>query len=308
MSYALKLQETHRLAYAGNVMMAAQQMQNHLQGAVTEIPASGEAMKVSDIFGKVDYLIGEQRTRVNVENPVEATARWIVFPDEIKSGQYLDKEDQLKAMMDPMSNIVRAHTAAVIRGYQDRVLGVERAGTGLVIGGGGILGASVGGKTPGAPTALPSGQYVPVNASGLTVAKMRLAIKMLREADFGMEDDDPLYAAITPKQADDLLAIAEASGTALNVFTIEQLRSGKPTPLMGITWIMTNRVPLKAAGGPRAVPVWSKKNIVVGVWEPITGQSWNDTHADNKPYVKVSHRVDAVRLQDKGVVVIECQE
>lgn len=35
---------------------------------------------------------------------------------------------------------------------------------------------------------------------------------------------------------------------------------------------------------------------------------WNDTSAKNKPYVHVGAYIDSVRLQDKGVVVLECQE
>jgi hypothetical protein len=308
MSYALKLQETHRLAYAGNVMMAAQQMTNRLQGAVTEIPGSGEAIKASDIFGRVEALEGEPRSRRNPENPIRAEARWLVLRPEIESGEYIDKEDQLASIMDPMSDLVRAHTAAVIRGWQNRVMGVEKTDAGLLIGEGGILGSARTGKTPGAPAALPSGQFIPVNATGLTLDKLRLAVLKLQEADFGIEDDDPLYAAITPKQKDDLLAIAAATNQSLNSFAVEQLQSGKPTMLMGINWILTNQVPKKAAGGPRAVPVWSKRNIVVGVWQPIKGDAWNVPSMKNKPYVYVSAMIDAVRLQDKGVVVIECQE
>ena len=75
---------------------------------------------------------------------------------------------------------------------------------------------------------------------------------------------------------------------------------------MGIQWILTNRA-LKV-GSVRSVPIWSKKNIVAGFWQDVTGRAWNDSSARELPHVEVSARVDVVRLQDKGVHVIECEE
>ena len=55
-------------------------------------------------------------------------------------------------------------------------------------------------------------------------------------------------------------------------------------------------------------PIFSKKNIVVGRWQGIEGDMWNDTSAKNMPYVYVSAYLDCVRAQDTGVVVIPCVE
>jgi phage/plasmid-associated DNA primase len=59
------IQAHHKLAYSQNVMMVAQQKRNPLMGAVTEISAKGEAMSASDMFGQVEYLQGEDRSRRN---------------------------------------------------------------------------------------------------------------------------------------------------------------------------------------------------------------------------------------------------
>ena len=88
---------------------------------------------------------------------------------------------------------------------------------------------------------------------------------------------------------------------------MKQLESGKPTMLMGVNWIMSNRVP-KTATAKRRVALWSKTNIIGAEWEAINGDMWNDTSADNLPYARVRTNIHAVRAQDKGVVVIPCTE
>lgn len=315
MSYPAKVEQHHKLMYNNSVIMVAQQMKNPIIDAVTMVPASGEAQRVAELIGQVPYMRGENRSRRNPENPVGGTSRWAVFPTAIESGQYIDKEDKFKTAADPTSNFVRAHTAAVTRGQADILFGVEPTATGsYTISGGGILGIAREGKTPGAGTALPAAQYITTGTSGMTLTDIRNAVKLLKKADFGIDAQlDPLYGAITPEQEDNLLGIAAASGANLNTFTIEQLKSGKPTMLMGINWILTNRLPMgdssvAAGNGKRLCPIWAKSNIIGAEWQAIQGDMWNDTSAKNLPYVYVSAYLDAVRAQDKGVVVIPCTE
>lgn len=309
MTYPSKVEQHHKVMYAQSVQLVAQQRKNKLLPAVTIVPASGEAQSVADLVGQIGYVRGEARTRRNVENPVSGSRRWVVFPDDIKSGQYIDREDKFKTATDPTSTIVTAHTAAVTRGQMDALLGISPDGAGgFTVTDGGVYGVAREGKTPGAGTALPAGQYIAHGGVGLNLDKLMAAVEKLRLADFGIDEDlDPLYGLITPKQTTDLLKIAAASGVALNAFNIQQLQSGLPTSLMGVNWIMSNRVPTNASGH-RMVAIWSKSNIIGGEWEGINGDMWNDTSADNLPYARVRTKIDAVRGEDKGVVVINCVE
>lgn len=311
MPYPMNVEQHHRLQYSNSVTMVAQQMRNVIMPAVTIIPANGEAQSVTDLFGQVDYMRGEARSRRNVENPVGGSRRWVVYEptDEIESGQYIDREDKFRTATDPTSNFVRAHTAAVTRGQMDQLLGIEKVGANFAVTRGGIYGIAREGKTPGAVgTALPDGQILPDDTNGLTLEKLILAVEMLQLADFGIDAQlDPLYGLITPKQKSDLLRIAAATAANINAFDVKQLESGQPTTLMGVNWIMTNRVP-KSATGKRMVAIWSKTNIIGGEYQPLKGDMWNDTSAKNKPYCNVSCHLDCVRAQDEGVVVIPCTE
>lgn len=309
MSYPSNVLPHHREMYSRNVLLVAQQMRNPLMGAVTEVPATGEAMSASDLFGKVRYTRDSARSRRNVETKIGRNRRWLVRPEEfIKAADYIDKAEKFDTAYDPTSTFVQSFTAAVTRGWADTILGIDEPEDGVFeVNGNGILGLAHEGRSPGSGIVLPGSQYVPHGGTGLTIAKLREVKLALNKADFGLESTDQLYAALTPQQIDDLLAIAEAEGTAMTPSMKEELRSGRPVGLMGMTWIVTNRLPFNA-GGRRLCPVWAKSNVVAGVWQGIQGDTWNDPHADNLPYVKVSCMLDAVRLQDKGVVVIECAE
>ena len=309
MSYG-RIEAHERLQYTNSVLMVAQQTRDPFAGTVTDVSANGEAQDASDLYDAGEYSYGEDRSRRNPENPVTGDKRWLIRPPIIESGQYIDHEDKFDTARDPTSTFVTIHTRRVVRGKADRTLGIRKDASGLFrITDGGILGKSHSGKRPGAAVDLPSSQFVPVGTSGLTVAKLRDAVLELRKNEFGMEADDQLYCAITAKQIDDLLAIAETEGNAMTSFQKEQLISGKPTVLLGMNWVMTNRLPMKDGSDTiRLCPIWSKANIARGIWQDIKGDMWNDTSAKNKPYVHVGAYIDSVRLQDKGVVVLECQE
>lgn len=313
--YPMKVEQHHRLMYANSVEMVAQQRQNPIIPAATMISANGEAMSVRDLVGTVDYVRGEARQRRNTDNPVAGSRRWVVYDPEheIRSGQYIDREDKFRTATDPTSTFVTAHTAAVTRGQMDQLLGIEKQNGIFRIARGGLYGIAREGKTPNAGVALPSAQYLASDGDGLTLAKLISAVEKLNLADFGIDTDlDPLYGLITPKQKSNLLAIAAATSTSLNSFDVKQLEDGKPTKLMGVNWIMSNRVPVGKTGadgaGKRLVAIWSKSNLIGGEWEAINGAMWNDGSADNLPVVRVRTNLDAVRAQDAGVVIIPCTE
>lgn len=311
MTLSVVVEQTHKLQYSDSVSMVAQQSRDALAGAVTTMDAKGEAKSADDLYDAGEYAYGEARSRRNPEMPAKAARRWLVMPPVIESGQHIETEDKWASATDPTSTLVTTHTRRVVRGKQDRKLGVRKdPDTGLFrVTDGGIMGFATEGKRPDAQVSLPSSQVLPRGSTRLTLEKIREAKRFLRTNDFGLEDEDELYCAITPNQEDDLLALAAASTPYQNVFSIEQLKEGKVQRLMGINWLMTNRLPVAEDDETvRLCPIWSKANIVEGVWQDVKGQMWNDSHAKNLPYVYVSAYTDCVRLQDKGVIIIECNE
>jgi hypothetical protein len=310
MSLTPRLEAHYVLSYTDNVAMLAQQLRPRLRGGVTETACTGEAHSVADLVGLVEADYVPVRIRGVTENPPELSRRWLVQPNDwIFAGAAIDKVDKLRMMQDPTSVFTQSMVAAVQRKIDHAILGVRRLGPGqpLTITDGGILGAATTGKTPGSKVALPDGCYEPAGSTGLTLDKLIATKERLNLDEFGMEEADELYCAITPRQVTDLLNIAAQTDQNLNAFQLEQLKTGRPTSLMAMTWVVTNDLPLDSAG-KRMCPVWSRRNIVLGIWEDVNGTAYPRPDWDNTPYARVRAMVDCARVQDKGVHVILCTE
>lgn len=308
MSFEQLVEAHHKLTYSSNVQMVAQQMQNPLRNAITIVPGKGEAMSASDLFGKTKAQKANDRNRRNPEDKQQRTRRWLIRPVELENGDYIDTVDKWDSAFDPTSNLMKGAIAAVERGVFDTITGCEEQSDGTFkVTGSGIYGLATSGKRPDTTTGLPAGNIIAAGTTGLTLDKLRAARKTLKKADFGIETMDDLWCLISPDQEDDLLGIAAASGPTLNTFSIDQLRTGKPTPLLGINWILSNRVPYDASGN-RLCALWSKSNIVAGVWQDVQGRMWNDGSRQDLPYYYVSAAWDCVRIEDAGVRVISCKE
>lgn len=307
MSFSQRVEAHHKLAYSNNVMLVTQQMGPRFRSTVTEVPCTGEAKDAAELVGKLEAIEGDgARSRSNIENVPDSKRRWLIRPNVIESGQYIDKEDTFDSINYPTSKIVQAHTIAVSRTIDDKILGVRRNPDGSFgLRDCGILGGAVEGKRPGAVRVQLDSQYVtPHNSQGLTIDKLIAAIEKL-----GLDDNDmsmPLTCAITPKQHTDLLKIVSQTQENLNAFQQEELKRGRVTYFMNTTFIQTNRLP--KTGTTRSCPIWTKGNIALGIWQDIQGDMWNDPHAKNLPYAYVDAWVDCVRVQDNGVHVIECTE
>ena len=281
MSYQKTVEPHQRLTFTRNVKMVAQMMNNPLLGAVTTVPANGEAKDIADLVNSLEYLEGEDYSHRNPENVPGRGRRWLMRPTVIESGQTITKEEKFDQSQDPTSTLVTSHTKAVNRGVYDRILGVLKTGAGFELAGGGILGRVYNGKTPSSTTALPAGNFIAADygdtgtAHGLTTTKLRGATEAMELEDFGLETDEEIYGLITPKQKTDLLNLALETGKSLNPFEVKNIEDGKPGKLLGVNWLFSNRVP-KDSDGYRQCPLWSKDNIVCGEWQGIQGDMWNN--------------------------------
>ncbi|MEX0306030.1 MAG: phage capsid protein [Ruegeria sp.] len=313
MAYEQLVEAHHKLTYSDNVQMVAQQLMNPLRSAVTVVPCDGEAKNMADLIDEVDYQEGDDYERRNPDNPPERSRRWLIRPTVVQSGQLITKEEKFDQAMDPTSKLLSAHVKACERGVFDRILGVrKKKGQEATLADGGIFGRVAEGKTPGTTKALPAANYVAANygggsAVGLTLAKMRKATEAMELENFGLETDDEIYGIITPKQKTDLINLAVATGSNLNPFEVENIKKGKPGELLGINWLFTNRLPVDSSGH-RLIPLWSKANIICGMWQDVEGIIFNDSSAKNLPRALVDCYPTCGRVEDGGVRVIRCAE
>jgi hypothetical protein len=312
--YEQTVEAHHKLTYSDNVKMVAQQMMNPLRNAVTIVPCDGEAKNMADLIDEVDYIEGEDYSRRNPDNVPDRNRRWLIRPTVINSGQLITKEEKFDQAMDPTSPLFRSHIKACERGVFDRILGVrKKKGQPAELAEGGIFGRVSEGKTPTSTKALPAANYIANDhgstgtPAGLNLVKLRAATEAMELEDFGLETDDEIWGLITPKQKTDLLTLAFDTGKNLNPFEVQNIRDGKPGQLLGINWLFTNRLPTDSNGN-RLIPLWSKANIICGMWQDVEGIMFNDSSARNLPRILVDCYPTCGRVEDEGVRVIRCAE
>ena len=161
------------------------------------------------------------------------------------------------------------------------------------------------------------------SATGLNIAKLRQAKKILLQAEVDI-DNDPLFMIITAKQHDDLLNEAQAISLDYNAKPV--LVDGRITSFMGFNFIHSERIPgglsfnsainpalatgstdgTYTAGSRWMVPFWAKSGVALGVWNDI------QTSIDRRPDKRNSYQVyvtgtfGGARMEEKRTGFITC--
>ena len=204
----------------------------------------------------------------------------------------LDHNDAAKILIDPRSEYVKAGAMAWGRRIDDTILAaaVGAAGTGL------------GGSST---TALPGGQQIGGDggATGaskkLTVAGLRKAKQLLDEA----EVDDERYLFLSAKFLQDLLAVTEVVSSDYN--TVKALVMGEVDTFLGFKFIRTERIPTNT-GNRKWVIAASKGSIGLGIAQGDMVRVAEDPAASFALRVYLERTLGAVRVEDKGVVALDC--
>jgi hypothetical protein len=159
-------------------------------------------------------------------------ARW-VFPEDYEWGDLIDNPDKLKTLANFESPYVQTAAAALNRGIDDEIIGAFFSDTTKT--------GSAGTTTTDWTTfvAANAGHKIANSSLGLTVAKLRLAIKALRTAEVDL-DNEMIFCALTAKQVDDLFD--ETQVISLDYNTNAVLVDGKLKPFMGINFIHSERL------------------------------------------------------------------
>lgn len=304
MSLDAKVNEAFKLDFSATMQLAIQQRASLFRAYVTEKACSGEAVSAADIVGELEAEEIEGRARSNADMAPVIDRRWLVFPNRKRIGGYIDTEDRLRAMTDPASQFVQTAASGMNRAVDRVILGATQD---RKVGRGGLLGAVVEGKRPGAAgVTLPSDYVTAHGSTGLTQAKLEAAMERLLSDNNDLDGVMPVMA-ITPKQHTELLQIASSGTSGFNILAQQELKEGRLRNHMGFRFIITNLLPVNAAG-KRLCPIWVPSNVVLGVWEEINTYVAPDPSAEGTPRWSLRMRMDCTRIEDKGVHVIECQE
>lgn len=306
--------------YSTNIMMLLQQQGSRLRNAVMNYSFVGKAASMAEQFGQVSPVRNQSR---HSDTPLISTPqdkRWI-YPNDYDWADLIDNQDRLRMLIDPAGPYTMAGVWAMGRAIDDEIIS-------------GFFNANNTGENGTTSTGTlhafnSNSQSVPANvgasaATGLNIAKLRRAKRILLEAQVDV-DTDPLYCVISAKQHDDLLN--EAQAISLDYNSKPVLVEGKISSFMGFNFIVSERIP--GAGGFNAainpaitsadsdgsyvagsrwmVPVFAKSGLALGMWNDVQASVDRRPDKRNSWQVYVTGTFGGARLEERRCVIINCK-
>ena len=229
-----------------------------------------------------------------VETP--HSRRWLDLQDKAWS-DLVDEMDKIKMLADPTSVYPRLGLQALNRAKDDIIISAvrsaARAGTGSVV--------------------LPSSQKILEGGVGLTLAKLLTTKEILDaselEGDMGdsMDGQQAMPQRVlvcSSKQLTNLYGTTEIKSIDYN--SVKALANGQIDTFMGFKFVRSER--LSKASTARLCLAWVKPAVTLGIGKDIVSSI--DMLPTKNYSVQVYARMSlgAVRVEDEGVVTIECFE
>lgn len=287
--------------YSTNIAMLLQQQGSRLRGAVMEHGFVGKAATVVEQFGAVTPVKNLAR---HSDTPLISTPqdrRW-VYPTDYDWADLIDSQDKLRMLIDPTGPYTQAGVMAMGRAMDDEIIN-------------GFFGTNNTGENGTTAVTFPSAQIVAANVgasanTGLNVAKLRAAKKLLMQAEVDI-DNDQLFVAITAQQHDNLLN--EVQAISLDYTDRPVLVEGRIRSFMGFNFIHSERIPGGPSyagsvntGGLYYVPCWAKSGLALGMWNDVQASVDKRPDKRNSWQVYVTATVGACRTEEKRCVQINC--
>lgn len=281
--------------FKNNVQLLLQQRGSKLRGKVMEDTFVGKAAKAVDQLGPVQ---ARKRITRHADTPLISTphsSRWI-YPTDYEWADLIDQQDKVRTVEDPSSAYVINGAMAIGRGIDDEIINA-------------FFHTAKSGEEGQDEVPFPSKQVVPVDlgaasATGLNVAKLRAAKKMLLKAEVDV-DFEELYMGITAEQNDNLLSEIQATSRDFNPVPV--LQDGKISQFMGFNFIHTERLHMDESGYRRN-PCWAKSGVQLGNWAEFKADISERADKSYATQVYVCGTYGATRLEEGKVVEVKCSE
>lgn len=294
---SINLPAHYVMQFANNIQLLLQQKGSKLRGTVTTDTYVGKQASPVDQIGKV-----EMQTVVNrfgpmgrVDAPVDR--RW-VYPTDYDLPQLIDGFDKLRLLLDPSSKYVENAVSAAGRQFDRLILAAA-------------LGTSKTGEQGATSTVLPAGQKIAVGfgasaATGLNVAKIKEAKRLLMKANVDLETDE-LYLPIGADQHDNLLGEIQIISSDFNGADMPVLKEGKIMRFLGVNFIHTELSQANLLSGDVILPLYAKSGMHLGLWADIVTDISQRKDLQGLPWqAYVTLTAGATRLEEAKVIQIAC--
>lgn len=277
-----------------------QQKTSKLRGRVMEGYHVGKQASPIQYIGAVQMKTPQGRFAPIGRQDASFTRRW-VFPVDKDCNQLIDTFDKLKTAIDPTSQEAAAAAAAVAREWDDRIIAAA-FGTSQI----GTDGASFTAETWASISAswTVASTFGSAAASGLTVAKMIEAKRIMRKAQVDLEEETLTW--ITNSQGEsDLLNQVQVVSTEFSDRPV--LTDGKVTRLLGWDIVYSERLP--SASNIRQNIATAKSGLYLGVWKDTENDVSQRKDLSGLPYqIYTMMSSGATRLEPGRMLEVDCAD
>ena len=274
--------------YSNNVQMLSQQKGSLLRNTVdAETVAAKNAF-----FEQVGQATAVKRVSRHGDTPQIDTphSRRRVSMVDYEYADLIDKQDQVRTLIDPTSSYAQAAAFALGRAMDDEIIS-------------GITGNAFSGETGSTTVALPSAQKITESGTdGLTIAKLREAKEKFDSAS--VDPSIPRYLVVGPKQISDLLGTTQVTSSDFN--TVKALANGEISTFLGFNFVVSNR--LSIASSKRLCLAYAMDGIKLALGQDIMTRIDERSDKGYATQVYVCMTMGATRMEEEKVVTIEAHE
>lgn len=287
--------------FSTNIQLLLQQKGSKLRQSVMSGSHVGDKASPVDQIGAVVANKVTSRFAPIGRTDAPMDRRW-VLPTDYDLNQLIDSFDKLRLITDPSSSYVQNAMYAMGRAMDDELLAA-------------IFGTNKTGVDGSVSTSFLNANIIDVDhasasASGLTVAKLREAKKLLMKNQVDL-DSEQIFAWITADQHDDLLAETQVISSEFNGMK-PVLDEGRITRFLGINFIHCERIPEgtdNLAGTSDMIPIFAKSGMYLGMWQEMKNDISQRKDLQGLPFQAYAcGTFGATRLEEKKIVKVFCRK
>jgi hypothetical protein len=276
-----------------------QQTQSMLRGTVMEGFHVGKQASPIQYIGAIQMKTPQGRFSPIARQDADFTRRWIV-PVDKDAQQLIDTFDKLKMAIEPTSQESAVAAAAVAREWDDRLISAAFGNATL-----GTDGASFTTETWASISASYSiaSTFASAAASGLTVAKMIEAKRILRKAQVPM--DEPRTWITNSQGESDLLNQVQVVSTEFSDRPV--LQDGVVSRFLGFNIKYSER--LTSTSNVRQNMAYVQSGMYLGIWKDTENDIDRRKDLTSLPYqIYTMMSSGATRLEPGRLLQILCAD
>lgn len=273
--------------FGSTIEHLAQQKGSRLRGAVRNETVVGEEA----YFDQLGSTTAIQKTARNSDTPLIKSdhQRRRVTMYAYEWADLVDKEDQLKMLIDPANPYSQAAAWALGRAIDSAIIAAAS-------------GTAYTGKAGGTSTSFDSNMAVAAASANLTLAKLLSAKKLLDSQD--VDPEEPRFCAITASQVQSLLNTTQVQSADYN--SIRSLVQGEIDTFVGFKFIRTQLLALSST--TRTCLAWAKSGLLLAIGSEIKAEITRRADKSYATQVYLAMSIGSTRMSEKKVVTIACIE